>query len=590
MDGTSAPCSFGDVACAALAAWDWIGSGPLANYIQVFGGMAGGAIAVHRWMSRHRKKDLDDLKQAGELIRSLTKKNAELKDALAEARTCDPNVWATQGKKEIQDGNPRLATRAVRNGFDGSRDALFSGAMLMASAWQRGDASDVDTEVEEAAEWARLAMALRPVDRDAQELAAQIRVVQILQLIGNGDLAQEPRSIPGGWVSAASKHVSEGTVAALLASATASRDRGQNVLYERLAATAEWIAMRELGDGSRGTLSAMWTHAEAIMLCGRIDEALAAVQAAELTLAASTETDLCTQLAILKAVVLVRMGHDAEALAVLEAVEASADPEYRNHVRYRKAEVLKWMERFDEAQATLESIDTAWVRTSRELENAVQHLRADILNRQGRHENAISTLEPVVKHRAAQLGSKHPQTLESRFLQAQILGEMGRAEAARALASPLVSDMTEVHGPSHPNTLGTQQLLARSLIHQQRFSEAFLFIRPLVDRYIVVLGATHRDTMEARSSLAQILGGLGQFEEANKLQAEVVDWQIAVRGKHHPLTLLQRSILATFTYRLGDLSAAHAMASELLLLVDAAFGTQSEQAENLRGLLSKTGG
>lgn len=241
-------CTNGVLLCSIESAWNWIGTGPLANYIQVFGGALGGGLAVRRWTQKEKKREQLRLDQAAEIISSLTREKSGLENELERSQGFDPHTWIERSTKEIRDGNAGLAIRRLREGLLSVEEPLFQTHLKLAQAATNDEPEDENSNIEtvHGIRFATIALQLRPDSAEARQVLTMLQVLAVLTAIHEGNF-KSGQSFPADWHLMPSINDGEAVVASLTSLGFQHRDQGQYAIYERLSAAAVFIAERDLG-------------------------------------------------------------------------------------------------------------------------------------------------------------------------------------------------------------------------------------------------------------------------------------------------------------------------------------------------------
>jgi tetratricopeptide (TPR) repeat protein len=139
---------------------------------------------------------------------------------------------------------------------------------------------------------------------------------------------------------------------------------------------------------------------------------------------------------------------------------------------------------------------------------------AQVLNREGKYEEAEAMLRQTLAIGEKVLGREHPDTLASMNNLALVLDSQGKYEEAEAMHRQTLAIGEKVLGHEHPSTLMSMSNLAGVLGSQGMYEEAEAMHRQTLARREKVLGHEHPDTLMSMSSLALVLNSKGKHEGA----------------------------------------------------------------------------
>ncbi|WP_084505918.1 tetratricopeptide repeat protein, partial [Nocardia harenae] len=162
------------------------------------------------------------------------------------------------------------------------------------------------------------------------------------------------------------------------------------------------------------------------------------------------------------------------------------------------------------------------------------------------------------------LGSKHPDTLNTRHNLADAYQEAGQVTSAIDLYEQVLTDRRRILGDDHPHTLNTRNNLA--LAHQeagQLTSAIDLYEQVLTDRRRI-LGDSHPHTLNTRNNLADAYQEAGQVSSAIDLYEQVLTDRRRILGEDHPDTLNTRHNLAHAYQEAGQVGKAIELFEQVL--------------------------
>ena len=160
------------------------------------------------------------------------------------------------------------------------------------------------------------------------------------------------------------------------------------------------------------------------------------------------------------------------------------------------------------------------------------------LIQQGRLDEAISLLTPLIDRATRQLGRTRTRTIELRAALAIAHQYKGEIETAERLYRRALDDARDLRGPDHAVTLATANDFATLLAEQGRFDEAEAMLVDTIDRSRAAMGDDSPDVLISQGNLASILTDQGRLDEAIRLHETVIAQRRAVMGNDHPLTVV----------------------------------------------------
>ena len=141
---------------------------------------------------------------------------------------------------------------------------------------------------------------------------------------------------------------------------------------------------------------------------------------------------------------------------------------------------------------------------------------------------------------------------------ANVLQQQGKLEEAGRLYLVVIKGSTAAHGANHESTLMTKCNYAGVLKDQGKLEEAERIYREAIEGLTASLSPNHSTTLRNKGSYALVLEKQGKLEEAERLYQEVIEGQTAALGAGHDSTLITK-------YNLGA------------LLLDAQWAPRSDQ-------------
>jgi len=123
-------------------------------------------------------------------------------------------------------------------------------------------------------------------------------------------------------------------------------------------------------------------------------------------------------------------------------------------------------------------------------------------------------LSAALEIRKRVLGAEHPGTLESMYNMADLLQVQGRSEDAELLTEQVLDIRVRILGEEHPDTLESLETLAWFRLDEGKFAEAERIMRRVLEIRTRVLGKRHRSTHAATDALAGVFLSQRKLSEA----------------------------------------------------------------------------
>jgi Tetratricopeptide repeat. len=193
----------------------------------------------------------------------------------------------------------------------------------------------------------------------------------------------------------------------------------------------------------------------------------------------------------------------------------------------------------------------------------VQYAIANLLDEQGKYQDAENVARAVVEVRVHVLGSEHPDTLRSRNLLANELWRQGKYAEAEADLRKLLKLQEKAIGPEHADTLSSRHRLANALDDQGKYAGAEAEYRQVLKLREKVLGPEHPDTLSTGNNLAVALDEQATYAEAEAENRKVLKLREKLLGPRHPDTMISRNNLAWILNEEGKYAEAEADFREL---------------------------
>jgi tetratricopeptide (TPR) repeat protein len=181
---------------------------------------------------------------------------------------------------------------------------------------------------------------------------------------------------------------------------------------------------------------------------------------------------------------------------------------------------------------------------------------AEVLDNQGKYEEALQIYQEVFKKQKEKLGPNHIKTLITRRDMAYVLKNQGKYEEALQIYQEVCEKEKEKLGPNHPDTLTTLHYMALVLKNKGKYEEALQIYQEVFEKEKEVLGPNHPDTLITRNNMASVLDSQGKYEEALQICQEVFEKRKEKLGPDHPDTLITRNNMASVLDNQGNYEEA----------------------------------
>ncbi|MFE2669267.1 hypothetical protein [Streptomyces mirabilis] len=190
-------------------------------------------------------------------------------------------------------------------------------------------------------------------------------------------------------------------------------------------------------------------------------------------------------------------------------------------------------------------------------------LLAIVVGDRGRPREAARSLEGVVRHRRAQLGPRHPDTLASLHQWAFFTGEAGDVQTAANAFGDLVTETIAALGPEHTDTLAARHQQAYFTGEAGDTHSAVHQLRTLLEDRTRLEGPDHPQVLAVRRSLIWFSGNADLADAEQQVRQLIEDAMRALRPDD-PHMLAIRSTQADFAARAGRTREATALFTQLV--------------------------
>lgn len=182
----------------------------------------------------------------------------------------------------------------------------------------------------------------------------------------------------------------------------------------------------------------------------------------------------------------------------------------------------------------------------------------------GRPREAVRSLEGIVRHRRAQLGPRHPDTLAFLHQWAFFTGEAGEGQAAADAFGELVAETTAALGPEHTDTLAARHQRAYFTGEAGDTQSAVQQLRDLLEDRTRLEGPGHPQVLAGRRSLIWFSGLNGNLVDAEQQLRQLMEDALRTLGPDDPHMLAIRSTQADFAARAGRVREATSIFTQLI--------------------------
>ncbi len=216
--------------------------------------------------------------------------------------------------------------------------------------------------------------------------------------------------------------------------------------------------------------------------------------------------------------------------------------------------LLSGLDRLDEAEACLREVVETCSRVFADDGSHMMRLTslgdlAELLDKQGKFDEAEALHREVLKRARVKLRDDHPLTLAAASNVGGILYRQGKAGEAEPYYREALERSRRVLGNGHPNTLVPINNLGRLLMAQNKFDEATPLLREALAGKRRILGNDHPSTLTSIRNLADLLQTQSRLDEATPLLREAVEGYRHTLGGEHSNTLIVINNLGILLYR-----------------------------------------
>jgi hypothetical protein len=494
--------------------------GPLANILEVFGALIGGAglaWGLSRGQVRRQQKIQESLEEA---LLERRREIDRLNELLTQEQQLNPANWLVDAAREEKDGNPSKAAALLLEGTDQISPALSSIYQQLAAYHIALYPSPGNPQqLVQAQRYARLSALVS--DYDPKALALLDEIDGCVAMASTRDSRVPASSTDHKYLDP--YYGSGGAdalplVRQLLTVFNRHFQAGQYLVAERLAYRARQVAIREISLSDENHCSARIAWANALLGNGIAARAL-------------------EELDSLLPVVEQSLGKNSET-----AIDA----------RVLRCEALLMLGRYDESLRDIDHLVSAIFRIFGQ-EGHVRFdaasVRATLLIKLGRYEEALGECESLISIRGSTLDATDSRMLKVRGKKAEALQLLGRDAQALTECDAIQSLLSETFGQQHPETFLNGFCRSKCLARLSRLDEAFREIDTLLQSQMALAGPMHVGrTIPARTLRANLLWLLGRRGESIRELEDLWPAVCSMLGETHPesiqIGLLRAEFLA----------------------------------------------
>ena len=266
-----------------------------------------------------------------------------------------------------------------------------------------------------------------------------------------------------------------------------------------------------------------------------------------------------------RARILQHLGRYAEALAMLDSLQANSESApaaetlpLRAGIAHARALALQATNRLDEAEQAyrhahalrLSALGSA-DRTSQE--TAMRLVSLYVLRKR------MAEAEPLARSTLAAVrastGDHDPHRAEAIAALAMVLANTGPLQEAEALRREELAIREVAFGDTHPATVGTRNNLAGVLYAQHRFDTACVIYRQVLAARRAQYGQAHPAVATVANNLAASEFAAGRAAAGHALAAEALAIRLATYGPNHHAVASSLHALGAIELELGDRAA-----------------------------------
>jgi non-specific serine/threonine protein kinase/serine/threonine-protein kinase len=243
--------------------------------------------------------------------------------------------------------------------------------------------------------------------------------------------------------------------------------------------------------------------------------------------------------------ILTYRGKNAEAIPFMEGAVAAHEKQFGSDHPVVAADLFTLanaqlaLGRLEEAERSARrGLDIMAGRPERgtTVEMMLTNTYADLLQRQGRPDEAVAAMENMLATSEQHLEREHNLVLNAYAVLALGLSKQGREPAAEQILRKNLEIRTRVQGPDHPATVIEASNLAASLCRQGEFAEAETLVRSAMARGSAIWPSSHEVMLSLQLTLAKCSKGRQRYAEAESILRPAYATARSALGDAHRLT------------------------------------------------------
>ncbi len=173
-----------------------------------------------------------------------------------------------------------------------------------------------------------------------------------------------------------------------------------------------------------------------------------------------------------------------------------------------------------------------------EIEASIRRTVGAVYDSLGLYEKAEPQLRKALELLEKNLGSAHPEALETESRLGSLLWNAAKFSEAEAILRKSIDKCRLTLGPGHPQTLSATLYLTSVLRSQGRWVEGEQLARESLAAVRRVFGLEHIETLTAMNVLGQFLREQGKLDEAEDLFQQCMEMGRRIQQRGYPTKLL----------------------------------------------------
>jgi len=199
----------------------------------------------------------------------------------------------------------------------------------------------------------------------------------------------------------------------------------------------------------------------------------------------------------------------------------------------------------------------------------------DMLNSQGKHQQAKDLYQNLADTLSDKLGRNNPQTLSALNNLALALANLDQAQESLKLLNEIVDSYKETIGEQHLSTLIAQSNVLYAMVKQGQLEEADDYSAQLIQKMTQAIGATHNNTLIVKNIRAYLLEDLGHLQQAEDIYLKLMDDYKQLNNNDNPEFMNIQNNLAMLYIKQEKLEQAQLIFENLINKLESSGGTES---------------